>query len=200
MKLLTILSLLFLSACSTQVVEMAAVPTPQQFDLSDSEGDGIITARDNCPNSVHGSQIDNDGCSDETIETVRQKLEVNFDFDSYFVKTQYLSRIETLAQLMTEYPQATLLIEGHTSIRGGAEHNLVLSKNRAEAIKTTLSQQFSIAPERIDTIGYGFEKLLVEGNNEVAHARNRRIVAALSIDKVYTDMKWHIYSVENKAE
>jgi len=200
MKLLTLLSALFLSACSTHVVEMAPVPTAQAFDLSDSEGDGIITARDNCPNSLSGSQIDNNGCGSETIETVRKKLEVNFAIDSYTVETQYLPEIEALAELMIEYPQVTLLIEGHTSRRASAEHNLTLSKNRAEAIKRTLNEQFSIAPERIDTIGYGFEKLLVTGNEEADHARNRRIVAALSIDKVYTDMQWNIYSVENEME
>jgi len=200
MKLLTLLSLLLLSACSTNVIEMAPVPTPQKFDLSDSEADGVISARDNCPESVRGSQIDNNGCGTETIETVRQKLEVNFDIDSYVVNTQYLPEIEALAALMIEYPQVNLLIEGHTSLRGSAEHNIVLSEHRAEAIKNTLSERFFIAAERIETIGYGFERLLVEGDDEAAHARNRRIVAALSIDKVYTDMKWNIYSLENKAE
>jgi len=198
MRSLALLSVLLLSACSTQVVEMT--PTVQQFDLSDSEGDGIISARDKCPNNVLGSQIDNNGCANERIETIRQQLQVNFEIDSYTVNAQYLPEIEALAQLMIEYPQVKLKIEGHTSIRGTAAHNIQLSKNRAEAIKNILSEQFSIAPERIDAIGYGFNALLVTGNNEAAHARNRRIVAALSIDKVYTDMKWHIYSAENNME
>lgn len=200
MKILTLLMLLVLSACSTQVIDMAAEPTEQKFDLSDKEGDGVIAARDNCPESYDGAKVDNSGCGTESVESLRQKLEVNFDNDSYVVKTEYFPEIEKLATFMTEYPQSTVMIEGHTSIRGTAEHNQVLSQNRAEAIKRILISEFAIASERISTIGYGFEKLLLEGNDEYIHARNRRIVAELSIDKKYTDMKWHIYSVDNETE
>lgn len=198
MKLLILFAVIFLSACSTQVVEMTAEPTMQQYDLSDPEGDGIIVARDNCPDSYLGAQVDNNGCGTEVIETLRRKLEINFDTNSYVVKRQYLSEVENLANFMSEHPHTKVTIEGHTSIRGSASHNQVLSQNRAEAIKAIVTSQFSIADERIKTIGYGFEKLLKEGSSEAIHASNRRIVAELSIDKKYIDMKWHIYSVDGE--
>ena len=54
-----------------------------------------------------------------------------------------------------------------------------------------------MSSERITTVGYGFEKLLLEGNDDYNHEQNRRIVAELSSDKSFTDMKWTIYSVDN---
>lgn len=200
MKLLTLFCVLFLSACSVQVIDMTPEPTVQKFDLTDSEADGVITARDECPETDSGAEVNNNGCGTETIVTVRRKLEVNFETDSYVVKKQYLEEIQKLADFMMEAPQAMVSIEGHTSIRGKAEYNKTLSQHRAQAIKDILITQFGIAEERITAVGYGFEKLLLEGSDEYIHARNRRIVAELSIDKSYTDMKWTIYSVDDEVE
>jgi len=200
MKLLILLPLLFLSACSTQVIEMTEQPTPQQYDLTDAESDGVIAARDKCPDTYAGALVNNDGCGTESVESVRRHLEIHFDNDSYVVGDEYLSEVADLADFMTEYPQVKVTIEGHTSIVGSAEYNQVLSENRAEAIKVILIEQFSIAAARITAVGFGFEQLLVEGDDEAAHAQNRRIVADLSIDESYTDMKWNIYSVDEETE
>lgn len=191
---------MFLSACSTQVIDMTEKPTEQKFDLSDSEGDGIINARDECPDSYAGSQVNNQGCGSKTVETLRRKLEVNFDTNSYVVKKEYFAEIKKLADFMTDFPQTVVTIEGHTSIRGSATLNQKLSENRAIAIKKLLTSRFNIAAERITAIGYGFEKLLLEGDDEYIHARNRRIVAEISSDKSFINMKWNIYSVDNEAE
>jgi len=200
MKRLILLPLLFLSACSTQVIEMTEQPTQQQYDLTDAESDGVIGARDKCPDTPIGALINNDGCETESVDTVRRHLAVNFENDSYVVTDQYFPEIGELAEFMTEYLQTKVTIEGHTSMVGSAEYNQVLSENRAEAIKLILIEQFSIAAERITAVGYGFEQLLIEGDDETAHAQNRRIVADLSIDESYTDMKWNIYSVDEVVE
>ena len=200
MRPLIILFAMFLSACSVQIVEMAPEPTVQEFDLNDLEGDGVIHARDECPESHSGAEVNNNGCGTETIETVRRKLEVHFDTDSYEVKDEFLPEIKKLADFMTQYPQTVVTIEGHTSIRGKAEYNQVLSENRAYAIKNILQKQFHILPERITAVGFGFEKLLVEGDDEYIHARNRRIVAEISADKTLIDLKWNIYSVDDEIE
>lgn len=179
---------------------MTPEPTVQKFDLTDSEGDGIIKARDECPESSSGVKVGNNGCGTNTIHTIRHRLDVNFDTNSSIVKDEYLAQIENLAGFMIEYPQVIVLIEGHTSIKGSGSHNKKLSKNRAESIKDILIQRFTIASTRITTKGYGFEKILFEGDDEYSHAKNRRIVAEISSDVSFADMKWTIYSVDNEEE
>ncbi len=93
MRLLTLLCIVFLSACSVQVVDMTPEPTVQKFDLTDKEGDGIILARDNCPETYSGAQVDNSGCGTQTVHTMRLKLEDNFDTNSAVVKKEYFSEI-----------------------------------------------------------------------------------------------------------
>ena len=94
MKILTVLCILLLSACSTQIVDMIETPTVQEYNLTDAEADGVILARDDCPESAKGAQVNYKGCGTEGIKTLRRKLEVHFDTDSYAVKAVYLSEIE----------------------------------------------------------------------------------------------------------
>ena len=86
MRFITFLSVLLLTACSVQVIDMTPEPTKQNFDLSDSEGDGIILARDECPNSNAGAKIGNNGCGSTTVHTIRHRLDVYFDNNSFKVK------------------------------------------------------------------------------------------------------------------
>jgi len=200
MRLLILIPLILITACSNQVIDMTEQPTVQVHDLSDPEGDGVIVARDKCPDTFTGALVNNDGCGTQSVESVRRHLEIHFDSASYVVKEEYFPEIELLAQFMMEHPQIKVTIEGHTSIVGAAEYNQLLSENRAEAIKAILIESFTIAAERISTVGYGFEQLLVEGNNEDAHERNRRIVADFGADENYINMKWHIYTVDEEVQ
>jgi len=200
MKILTILCLLFLSACSVQVIDMAPEPTKQKFDLSDTEGDGIIKARDECVNSAPGTKVDNNGCGSNKVYKTRRRLDINFGNNSYEVKYEYLSRIKKLADFMNKYKKSKVTIEGHTSSRGTAALNKVLSKNRALAVKNILVKNFYVNGSRINTVGYGFEKLLVEGTTKKNHEKNRRIVAEVTGDAGLAEMKWTIYSVDNEDE
>lgn len=198
--IISILSV-FLFGCSTNAIDMtAAGPTVQQYDLNDHEGDGVINARDACEATEAGSEIDNSGCGSQTVYKVRRKLLVNFPFDSYIVDKKYYPEIESLAMFMKEYQGADVTIEGHTSKRGTKQHNQILSQSRAQSIKDILVNQYHIDEKRIKAVGYGFEHLLLEGDDEYIHARNRRIVAEISSQKRITDMKWTIYSVDDSVE
>jgi len=191
---------IFVVGCSNNVIDMASEPTQQQYDLSDEEGDGVINARDACLESVSGSQVDNSGCGSESVHKVRRELLVNFKTNSFIVDPSYFPEIEGLADFMKQYPGTDVTIEGHTSIRGNKELNETLSLNRAKAIKDILVNQYAIEDVRITAIGYGFSRLLLEGNDEYIHARNRRIVAEISSENRIVDLKWTIYSVDKRAE
>ena len=199
MKALSMFLLLLLSACSVQIIDMTPEPTQQQFDLSDGDGDGMIQARDECPDSNTGIKVDNQGCGSSRLHTMRHRLDVNFANDSSVVEPRYMPEIKKLADFMIEFPTAQVTIEGHTSIQGSAQYNTKLSKSRAVAIKDILTSRYQIVSERITTLGLGFDRLLLEGNDEYIHQKNRRIVAEISSDVSLAFMKWTIYSVDNES-
>jgi len=187
---------MLLAGCSFPVVEMAEQPTVQKYDLSDSEGDGVISARDKCPDTFSGADINNDGCGTETVEKVRRELMINFDSGSSVVGRKYYSEIKDLASFLKENSSVHVTIEGHTSIVGAASYNKNLSFKRAEAIKQLLVNKYGIENSRVKSVGYGEERPLLKGNNEYVNAKNRRIVVEIESEKKVKDLKWNIYSVD----
>lgn len=211
MKLLSIFIMSFLLLGCETIAELqataAAPSTPtetvampelqlQENDLSDDDADGVIAYREQCLNSVLGSQVDNSGCGGDTVNTVRQELKVNFGNNSADISARYFTDIKELADFMSRYPDLDVIIEGHSSKQGSAALNMDLSQRRAQAVMDLLVNRFGVSTSRVSAIGYGFERLLDEGNSKSAHKRNRRIVAELSGENLTQDMKWTIYSVD----
>jgi len=180
----------------TETILMSEQQDPQVNDLSDDDADGVITYREQCLNSVLGSQVNNVGCGADTVNKVRQELKVNFANNSAVIAPRYFADIKALSEFMGRYPDLEVIIEGHSSRQGSAELNMDLSQRRAQAVMDLLINKFGISTLRVSAIGYGFERLLDESNSKSAHRRNRRIVAELSGENLVKDMKWTIYSVD----
>lgn len=197
MKAWTVLALILpLVACSlTSAPEQETVAA---YDLSDMDRDGVITARDNCLDSVENSAVDNDGCGDNQNVALQQDIIILFDHDSAVIKSQYQGEINNIAGFMAENPELRLLLEGHASQVGTEEYNLVLSKRRAQAVRSALIKA-GIDSSRLEIIGYGEAQPLLMAEGEQAAAANRRVVGALTAMRNDVRMRWNVYSVENST-
>ncbi|MFN0013084.1 MAG: OmpA family protein [Saprospiraceae bacterium] len=82
--------------------------------------------------------------------------------------------LERMASILTENPGLEIRIEGHTDNVGKAEELLVLSEQRAEAIRKFLVEK-GILQERITTIGHGPKFPISSNNSEEQRAQNRRV-------------------------
>ncbi len=98
---------------------------------------------------------------------------VYFDFDSFVVKEDYRSMIETHARLLAANKGRKMRVEGHTDERGGREYNLALGQKRAEAVAKSLA--LLGAPDaQIEAVSFGKEQPAIEGHDEASWAKNRR--------------------------
>ncbi|MFN0202432.1 MAG: OmpA family protein, partial [Bacteroidia bacterium] len=77
-----------------------------------------------------------------------------FDFGKYELKTTSLSELGVLLNYLKENPRMKIEIQGHTDNVGKDETNLILSQNRAEAVRSYLISK-GIASERVQAKGYG---------------------------------------------
>jgi OOP family OmpA-OmpF porin len=66
-------------------------------------------------------------------------------------------------------------IQGFTDKTGTVEHNLDLSRRRAEAVQTYLVAEHNIPVYRIQIVGLGKDKPVDEGKGREARERNRRV-------------------------
>jgi peptidoglycan-associated lipoprotein len=65
-------------------------------------------------------------------------------------------------------------LEGHTDERGSREYNIALGDRRAQSVRRVLLFQ-GASTDQIDTVSYGEEKPAVEGHDEAAWSKNRRV-------------------------
>lgn len=72
-------------------------------------------------------------------------------------------------------PQQRILIEGHTCDLGAEEHNLLLSRDRALAVREYLTQA-GVASEALEVRGWGEARPIAPNAGEAERAQNRRVV------------------------
>lgn len=99
---------------------------------------------------------------------------VYFNFDSYTVNPSDRPILESHARWLQNHPQQTLVLQGHTDVRGGIEYNLALGHKRAESVRKGL-ELLGVEHNRIEAVSYGKERLADTGASEAAHQRNRRV-------------------------
>ena len=85
-----------------------------------------------------------------------------YEYDSAELKLDAIEQLQKLGELIKRNPKATFSIEGHTDSLGDFAYNQSLSERRAEAVRAWLVVNMHIAPERIQTKGFGSTHLLVE--------------------------------------
>jgi outer membrane protein OmpA-like peptidoglycan-associated protein len=100
---------------------------------------------------------------------------IQFDTDSDRLKPESAPVIKLVAQGLSANPALKLQIEGHTDSTGNAEHNLDLSKRRAEAVKAVLVSQFKVDAARLTTAGLGASKPVDSNDTPQGRAQNRRV-------------------------
>ena len=107
--------------------------------------------------------------------------DVLFATDQARLNPEGLRTVQKLAQVLTQNPQRTVLIEGFTDSTGSSAHNQALSERRADSVQLGLLEQ-GIARNRIAIHGYG-EAHPVAGNESTTDRQlNRRVEIVLSED------------------
>ena len=103
-----------------------------------------------------------------------QLSNVFFDTDKYELRSESKTELLQVARMLKENPKVTIEISGHTDNIGNADYNKVLSKNRAQAVKTYLKLQ-GIEAQRMQAVGYGASRPVSENSTEIGRQNNRRI-------------------------
>ena len=98
---------------------------------------------------------------------------VYFDYDSYVIKPEYQSLIESHSRYIKAGATRRIAIEGHTDERGGREYNLALGQKRAEAVRRALGL-LGVTDSQVEAVSFGKEKPTDGGSGEATWAKNRR--------------------------
>jgi peptidoglycan-associated lipoprotein len=99
---------------------------------------------------------------------------IYFDFDKSEIKPEFAGVISANAQALTSNPNLKVKLEGNTDERGTREYNIGLGERRAQAVRRALMLQ-GVSERQITTVSFGAERPAVEGDDESAWAKNRRV-------------------------
>jgi peptidoglycan-associated lipoprotein len=101
-----------------------------------------------------------------------------FDYDKSNLRPDAVKALQgdstELRDILKDYPDYKLTIEGHCDERGSAEYNVALGDRRAAAAKTYLVQ-VGIPAGQLDVVSYGKERPVCQDENENCWQKNRRI-------------------------
>lgn len=135
-------------------------------------GNQIGAYMDNQEQELRNAVAQSDAASirrDHDVLTATFKSDVFFDSGSSRLKPGAYNELDRITDVLNQYPETTIRVEGHTDTRGNDDSNQQLSERRAVAVKNALAQQ-GVDPRRIDAVGYGESQPISSSD-----AMNRRV-------------------------
>lgn len=111
---------------------------------------------------------------DPEAEALKNQRIVYFDFDSFVIKPEFDRVLAAQAKNIKTTSAKKVMLEGHADERGGREYNLALGQKRADAVRNALGL-LGVAQAQMESVSFGKEKPAVQGSNEEAWAKNRRV-------------------------
>jgi len=152
----------------------------------DSDGDGVPDQFDKCPNTPAGTVVDGSGCAivfpkPDTVKVgaaaaavaTAPYSNIQFEFDSSVLRTSSYPVLDaTSADLRST--GKTLTLAGYASSEGTAAHNMKLSKDRANSVKTYLVNS-GVPAKHLKIKAYGETHPVADNSTEDGRVLNRRV-------------------------
>jgi len=113
------------------------------------------------------------------IDTLLSRIEdAYFDYNQHTLRPDAIKALESdsaeLRDILKDYPDYKLTIEGYCDERGSAEYNMALGQERADSAKAYLVG-VGIPNGQLSTVSYGKEKPICDQHDESCWQKNRRI-------------------------
>lgn len=169
-----------LSPSSGNLVKVWSESSPSQhLDASvkteagvlDFDKDGVPDSKDYCPKIAGNGLKIAAGCPDQFTF----RAELPYSNSPLSVANAIRERISPILPVLKADPSAMLRIETHTSIIGTPRSTLILTRDRAEAIKNYLVSELKTSPTQINAQGFGGAQPIASNTTRHGRKLNRRV-------------------------
>ena len=140
--------------------------------IPDTDKDGVNDEADQCP-TVTGI-AGNNGCEDLQPKLNSIATALKFEIGQVNIAAKSLQGLDSLLQIMSQYPTSSLIITGHTDNTGTKKINDRLSLLRAKKVQTYLVKK-GLAENKITLIGMADSQPIATNSKKEGRAQNRRV-------------------------
>jgi peptidoglycan-associated lipoprotein len=156
----------------------APAPAPAPRSTPATPPARSAAARPAPPAAVPASRVPNAATRARIDELLARIQDAYFDYDKHALRPDALNTLEAdskeLRDIIVQYPDYKLTIEGYCDERGSAEYNAALGDARAKSAKDYLVN-VGIPDSQLRTVSYGKERQTCDEHNEVCWQKNRRV-------------------------
>lgn len=183
--------LLFASGLDKE--QLQRVEPINRSGLSDDDSDGVIDARDQCPDTKKQLSVNSNGCPEKVIETVKKKVFIPFYPDNPETTTLKISQIQKLAIAARQYPSAAIILTGHSEEMGVKQKNMSVGLSRAQSVKDTLIKLFKVNDRRIKVRSLGAMRPLESVATALNKKKNRRVIGVVKVTIEGQQKRWNVF-------
>ena len=156
--------------------DVAGVARYQGCPVPDRDKDGVNDEEDKCPD-LAGDPA-NAGCpviKEEVIKKIEYAAKnIFFSTGKYTLLAKSNKPLNEVVTILNENKDLKLDIDGYTDNTGKADKNLVLSQNRADAVKKYMVSK-GVDASRLVSTGHGQDNPLADNKKAAGRAKNRRV-------------------------
>ncbi|HEY3497601.1 MAG TPA: OmpA family protein [Polyangiaceae bacterium] len=146
----------------------------------DNDKDTVLDVQDQCPNEPGSTTQDPIGCPAKPALVVVTDCEVkitqqiHFEYNKDKIRPESFPILDAVVEVLQKNADIKIEVQGHTDNRGGAAYNKDLSNRRAGSVRKYLIAH-GVSTDRLTSIGYGFDRPIVDNSTEQNRALNRRV-------------------------
>lgn len=103
---------------------------------------------------------------------------ITFEVDDSRIRSQFVDVLDSVALVVEEFDETTVVIEGHTDSTGSRSYNQLLSERRASSVRDFMLAR-GIESSRTRAQGFGPDYPIASNDNASGRSQNRRVELTL---------------------
>ncbi|HUS24353.1 MAG TPA: OmpA family protein [Candidatus Binatia bacterium] len=139
--------------------------------VDDADRDGVKDTFDRCPGTHPGLKVDESGC---VVQQTTAIPGITFQMDSAKLTPEARITLDSVADTLKPQKELNVEVAGHTDNVGSEAYNMLLSQQRADAVRAYLLEK-GVEESRVTAVGYGELEPVGGNDTEADRDRNRRV-------------------------
>jgi peptidoglycan-associated lipoprotein len=168
-----------LSSCHKQTASAKTPPAPHPAEMPATAAASQPYRSEPARAVANNPSPMPDAVTKQRIQDLLDRMQdAYFDYDKHTLRSDAQDALQAdakeLAQILKQYPDYKLTVQGYCDERGSEEYNLALGDARAKQAKEDLVT-WGIPATQLRVVSYGKEKQSCDEHNETCWQKNRRV-------------------------